>query len=134
MEPEITATLVLCFDTDFEMEKITKAIGLQPTSSQQYSLCRVNPVTMERNCAYWEIQTDTIKSYDSEDAQNQLLSMIQDSLGRIKEVLHCFKGGAIFRLNVYAYPEDPPALMFEQRFLSAVQYLNAKLDIVISIL
>ena len=132
MKPKIIAKLILCFEDDLDMQDITDKIKLDPSSFQRRSNCRINPITKKQNLGFWEIQTDEIKTYDSVDVQNILLLLTHKNLENIRHVVDKYNCEVIYRFFVYTFNNEFPALMFTEELLKDINYLKAKLDVVIS--
>jgi hypothetical protein len=134
MKSKIIAKLILCFEKDLDMQNITEIVGLYPSDSKRMSSTRINPISGIHNCGFWEVQTSEIESYDSVEAQNILLSLTHNYLDKIKHVIETYNGEVIYRFFIWIDGDDFPALMFSENFLADVNYLNAKLDVVLTTL
>jgi len=131
--PSIVGSLVLCFDTDFDVSIITQRLGIEPTESKRLYETRINPTTKRHNCGYWRIMTKEFKTFDSMEIQKALQTLIAGKEDAINEIIAEYQGTVIFRFFIKAYPGDEPALMFSEDFVYIVNQLNAKLDVLVDI-
>ena len=129
MKPRIIAKLILYFEKDFDIENINELVQLLPSVSKRISSSNLNPINRMHNSGFLEIQSDEIESYDVVDAQNALLSLTHNHLDNIKHAIEKYDGEAII-VFISINEDNFPALMFDEEFLSDVNYLNSKLDIV----
>jgi len=131
MVPMINGKFILCFDTDFDINLVTEALGLVPTFSKRMAETRINAITKNNNCGFWEIETCPIETYDSYKVQQRLYQMTHAYIGELKRIIKEYKGESIYRFIVEVSDEFP-ALMFEEWLLADANYLKSKIDVVIT--
>jgi len=132
--PSMYGEITLCFDTDFDMNEITRILGVTPDSFARQSEMRINPFTGERNPGFWEYRTQTVFAYDSDFVLNEMHMFLTEhieALLRIKEEYPC---DVILRLYTDSGTEaDAPAIWLSKAIIKTLAILNADVDITVTI-
>ena len=100
----------LFFDNDFDVYKIEKELNIKPSDCKRRNETRMSPFDKNKHLeAYWSLVTNTFEELDIKCEENN---------GEV-----CFEIVSIFERD------NLPAIYFEKRFLSIVNYLDAVIDI-----
>ena len=104
----------LFFDNDFDVYKIEKELNIKPSDCKRRNETRMSPFDKNKHLeAYWSLVTNTFEELDIKPAIDDLLKMLEGKL----QIISIFER------------DNLPAIYFEKRFLSIVNYLDAVIDI-----
>ena len=95
----------LFFDNDFDVYKIEKELNIKPSDCKRRNETRMSP------------------------AIDYLLKMLEGKLQIIKKICEENNGEVCFEIVSIFERDNLPAIYFEKRFLSIVNYLDAVIDI-----
>ena len=110
----------LFFDNDFDVYKIEKELNIKPSDCKRRNETRMSPFDKNKHLeAYWSLVTNTFEELDMLEGKLQIIKKIcEENNGEV-----CFEIVSIFERD------NLPAIYFEKRFLSIVNYLDAVIDI-----
>ena len=77
----------------------------------------------------WSLVTNTFEELDIKPAIDDLLKMLEGKLQIIKKICEENNGEVCFEIVSIFERDNLPAIYFEKRFLSIVNYLDAVIDI-----
>lgn len=127
--PEIYAEMHLVFDNDFDVNMITKFIGIEPSVCMNRKQTTINPLTKQNNVAFWTIRSKSFNEYDAKYAIEDLVLSIECKISLIKEICEKNNGNVIFTIVPLFYYQNKPAIYFERNFLKIVNELNAEIEV-----
>lgn len=127
--PEIYIEMALTFDNDFDVNTITRELGIQPTECEQRFQTRINPITKQQNPGYWLIKSKTVVGYYAEEAIDDIISIIEGKIELIRKICVEHSGEVNFCVVPSFHKSEKPALCFSRRFMEIAAYLNANMEI-----
>ena len=120
----------LFFDNDFDVYKIEKELNIKPSDCKRRNETRMSPFDKNKHLeAYWSLVTNTFEELDIKPAIDDLLKMLEGKLQIIKKICEENNGEVCFEIVSIFERDNLPAIYFEKRFLSIVNYLDAGIDI-----
>lgn len=128
-KPKIFMECNLIFDNDTDMNLITKAIGIAPTSLKNKSEQRKSPFKDDNLEGYWSIQTNTFETFSLEDVTRNMMAIIKPHLDKMRKAVVNYDGSVDFMIVPEFFINDKPALVFDREFLDVVAYFNATVQI-----
>ena len=123
------AEMHMVFDNDFDVNEITKMIGIEPTDCKCRCETRVSPLTNKQIDGYWTIRSRVVDEWDLKVVLDDLISLFADKLLEIKAICDNDGGEVIFDIVPSFCPNNTPAIYFDRDFLDVVHYLNATIQI-----
>ena len=129
----IYAQMHLIFDNDFDVFSISERVSLEPSDCRSRRDTRISPLTHEYNPGYWTLETEEKNEQDLKAVLDDLLTKISGKVEAIKKI--CEENGGIVKFDVVPAfsAKRKPALYFERDFLDIVHFLNATVEIDMSV-
>ncbi len=127
--PKIYTEMHLVFDNDFDVNKITEILRLQPNECKIKSQTRINPITSQHNPGFWTLKSKIITGFDAKPAIDDIVLKIADKTEQIKNICREYKGEVYFNIVPSFECNNTPAVYFERDFLKIVNELNAEVEI-----
>jgi hypothetical protein len=125
----IYAEMHLVFDNDFDVNEISKILGIEPTECKCRWETRKSPLTNKQIEGFWTIKSKEMDEWDIKVILNDLLSLFSHKITEIKEICEKNDGTVLFDI-VPSFSHDlTPALYFDREFLDIVHFLNATVQI-----
>jgi hypothetical protein len=128
-EMEMYAEMHLVFENDFNVNDITRKIGVIPTECKNSYETRVSPITKKQCEGYWTLKSKVFNKGDLKVVLGDLISLIADKLPVIKDICDTNGGEVVFDIVPSFCNDDTPAIYFDRDFLDIVHYLNATIQI-----
>lgn len=123
------AEMHLVFDNDFDVNEITKKIGINPTECKKRCETKVSPLTNKQIEGYWTLKSRVLNEWDIKVVLDDLVSSFADKLSEIKGICDTNGGEVVFDIVPSFSPDNTPAIYFDRDFLDVVHYLNATIQI-----
>lgn len=129
----IYAEMHLIFDNDFDVYSIKQLLGIEPTDCKLRRETRISPLTNKQIEGFWTLKTEEKEERDLKIILDELMIKIAGKIKKIKEICDENEGTVVFDIVTFFDSDSKPALYFERDFLDIVQFLDATIQIDMSV-
>jgi len=77
---EMYAEMHLVFDNDFNVNEITREIGIKPSECKNRCETKVSPLTKKQTEGYWTLKSSVFNECDIKVVLDELISLFADKL------------------------------------------------------